>query len=83
MTLFFGKFITAKPTTLQNFFYAKKCRNVQTTLAVNLRPGPVWPETQPNFLKSPQMETILSPQPLDTIRSLWLNTQNKQMINET
>ena len=58
------KFIPAKPTTLQNYLFAKMRRNVQTTLGINLRPvdrtpfGPRLTSTSPQRLKR-KMEMLL------------------------
>ena len=53
------------------------CRNVQTTLGINLRPGPIRPWTQPNFPTAPQTKNgnnflLLTSQKINTLLIFFL-----------
>ena len=53
------------------------CRNVQTTLGINLRPGPIRPRTHPNLLTAPQTKNgnnflLLTSQKINTLLIFFL-----------
>ena len=61
MTFFFENTYRPNRPPYNIFFYAKVCRNVQTTLGINLRPSIVKAATFPQRLKQKMETSFFSP----------------------